>query len=125
MKINLTSVFVNNPIEAFSVYTEKLGFIKRMYMPEAWLAIVASPEEPEGTGLMLEPNTNPIARTYQEGLYQSGIPAMVFSVPDLQAEYERLKGLGIVFKQEPTKVDWGIQSVFDDTCGNFIMLIQP
>lgn len=124
MKINLVSVFVNDPREAFAFYTEKLGFIKRLYMPEAWLAIVASPDEPEGTGLMLEPNQNPIAKTYQEGLYQSGIPVIVFSVPDLGAEYERLKGLGIRFKKEPTKTDWGFESVFDDTFGNYIMLIQ-
>lgn len=64
MKISLTSVFVNNPNEAFKFYTEVLGFIERIYMPEAYLAIVVSSEDPDGTGLLLEPNNNPIAKTY-------------------------------------------------------------
>ena len=124
MKIALTSVFVDNPIEAFKFYTEVLGFIERVYVPEAYLAIVASPEEPGGTGLLLEPNNNPIAKTYQEALYKTGLPCIVFGVEDIQKEYERLKGRGVVFTQEPTKADWGTHAVFDDTHGNLIQLHQ-
>ena len=86
MKIGLTSVFVHDPIAAFKFYTEVLGFVKRMYMPEAWIAIVVSPEEPDGTGLLLEPNHNAIAKTYQKGLYKAGIPVIVFSAPDIYAD---------------------------------------
>src|SRR5688572_30828756 len=71
MKILLTSVFVDSPIDAFKFYTEVLGFVERLYMPEANLAIVASPEEPGGTRLLLEPNDNPIAKTYQEAIYDA------------------------------------------------------
>ena len=92
--------------------------------PDAWLAIVASPEEPNGTGLMLEPNSNPIAKTYQEALNKQGLPVIVFGVDDVQKEYERLKARGVVFTQEPTKSDWGTQAVFDDTFGNFIQIHQ-
>jgi len=42
----------------------------------------------------------------------------------VQAEYERLKDLGVKFRQEPTKTEWGTQAVFDDTCGNFIQIHQ-
>ncbi len=124
MKIGLTSVFVKDPNEAFKFYTEVLGFVKRLHMPEAYLAIVASPEDPEGTGLLLEPNNNPIASAYQSGLYQSGLPCIVFAVDDIHKEYERLKQRGVVFKSEPEKTDWGTQAVFDDTCGNLIQLHQ-
>lgn len=124
MKIALTGVFVNNPDEAFTFYTEVLGFIKKLYISEAHLAIVASPEEPEGTGLLLEPNDNPIAKTYQEGLYKSGLPVIVFSVEDIQKEFERLKTLGVVFRKEPTKTDAGIETIFEDNCGNLIQLYQ-
>jgi catechol 2,3-dioxygenase-like lactoylglutathione lyase family enzyme len=124
MKIGLTSVFVNDPNAAHKFYTEVLGFVTRLHMPEAYLAIVASPEDPDGTGLLLEPNNNPIAKSYQEGIYQSGLPVIVFAVEDVQKEYERLKGLGVVFTKEPTKTDWGTEAVLDDTCGNFIQLYQ-
>ena len=124
MKIKLTGVFVHNPIEAFKFYTEVLGFVKLMYMPEAYLAIVVSPEQPDGTALLLEPNNNPIAKTYQEGLFKEGIPAIVFGVENVQKEYERLKNLGVVFKNEPTTNEWGTEAIFDDTCGNLIKIHQ-
>src|SRR4051794_23953195 len=124
MKIALTSVFVDDPTKAFKFYTEVLGFAERLYIPDAWLAIVVSPEEPDGTGLLLEPNSNPIAKDYQTALYGNGLPVIVFGVDDVQKEYERLKGLGVAFFQEPTKSDYGTQAVFDDTCGNLIQIHQ-
>ena len=124
MKIGLTSVLVDDPGKAFKFYTEVLGFTERMYIPEANLAIVVSPEEPDGTGLLLEPNDNPIARPFQQGLYQQGLPVIVLSVEDVQKEYERLRNLGVVFSHEPTKTEWGTQAVLDDTCGNFIQIHQ-
>jgi predicted enzyme related to lactoylglutathione lyase len=124
MKIALTSIFVNDPLEAFKFYSQVLGFVERMYLPDASLAIVASPEDPEGTGLLLEPNNNPIARDFQEALYQQGLPPIVFGVENVQEEYERLKKLGVVFLQEPTQTEWGIQAILDDTCGNYIQIHQ-
>lgn len=124
MKIKLTSVFVDDPAEAFKFYTEVLGFIERLYIPQIQLAIVASPEDPEGTGLLLEPNSNPVARTFQEGVYQQGHPVIIFSVDDLQKEYKRLKNLGVRFRHEPTMTEAGIETVFEDTCGNLIQLYQ-
>ncbi|HKP51986.1 MAG TPA: VOC family protein [Chloroflexia bacterium] len=124
MKIALTSVFVDDPGKAFNFYTEVLGFVERMYIPEAALAIVASSEEPGGTGLLLEPNYNPIAKTYQEAIYKEGLPAIVFGVEDIHEEYERLKERGVVFRGEPAKTEWGTQVVFEDSCGNLIQIHQ-
>jgi predicted enzyme related to lactoylglutathione lyase len=124
MKIALTSVFVDDPVKAFKFYTEVLGFVEIMFIPEAALAIVASPEEPSGTGLLLEPNDNPVARTYQEAIYQQGLPAIVLGTDDVQEEYRRLKALGVDFRREPVKTEWGTQVLLDDTCGNLIQLHQ-
>jgi predicted enzyme related to lactoylglutathione lyase len=125
MKISLTSIPVHSPIEAFKFYTEILGFKQHTYMPEAYLAIVVSPEEPEGTALLLEPNENPVSKTFQEGVYKLGLPIIVFGVEDVQKEYERLRSLGVAFKQEPTKTEWGTQAIFEDTCGNYIQIHKP
>lgn len=124
MKIGLTSVFVNNPLEAFTFYMEVLGFLKKFYIPEANLAIVVSPEDPNGTALLLEPNDNPIAKTYQESIYKIGLPVIVFGVDNIQNEYERLKNRGVVFRKEPKKTEYGIETLFEDTCGNLIQLHQ-
>lgn len=124
MKISLTNVHVDDPIKAFKFYTEVLGFAERLYMPDANLAIVHSPEDANGTGLLLEPSDHPIARAYKEGLYEEGYPAIVLGVEDIQKEYDRLKKAGVAFTKEPTKTDWGFEAVFDDTCGNLIQLAQ-
>jgi predicted enzyme related to lactoylglutathione lyase len=124
MKISMTSVFVNDPLEAFTFYTEVLGFEKKMYMPEHNLAIVVSPEDAQGVTLLLEPNQNPIASTYQKGLYDSNIPCIVFGSDDIQKDYERLKAKGVVFRKAPTKTEWGTETVFEDTFGNLIQLHQ-
>jgi predicted enzyme related to lactoylglutathione lyase len=121
----MTSVYVDDPVgKAFTFYTDVLGFKELMYMPEAFLAIVVAPDDPTGVGLLLEPNNNPIAKSYQEAVYQQGLPVIVFGVPDVQAEYERLRERGVVFIQEPTTAEWGTTAVFDDTCGNLIQLHQ-
>jgi predicted enzyme related to lactoylglutathione lyase len=124
MKISLTNVYVDDVSKAFRFYTEVLGFVEKIHIPDAQLAIVASPEEPNGTSLLLEPNGNPIAQTYQEALYREGLPAIVFGVEDIQREYERLNEAGVVFTQEPTRTEWGTHATFDDTCGNFIQIHQ-
>lgn len=115
---------MEDTFKAFTFYTEVLGFAQRYYLPEGYLAIVASPEEPNGTGLLLELNSNPIAATYQKALYEANIPAIVFSVDNIEEEHERLKSKKVKFRQQPTQTDWGTEAVFDDTCGNLIKLLQ-
>ena len=83
---------------------------------------VVSPEAPEGTELLLEPNDNPAAKTFQKAIYDQGIPATTFAVKDVQKEYERLKNLGVAFDMEPTRAGPVTVAVFDDTCGNRIQI---
>ncbi len=124
MKIALTSVFVDDPDKAFKFYTEVLGFVRKLYLPEARLAIVVSPDEPRGTRLLLEPNDNPAGKAFQEATYQSDSPVIVFGVEDIHQEYERMKNLGVVFRKPPTKTEQGTDAIFEDTCGNLIQLFQ-
>jgi predicted enzyme related to lactoylglutathione lyase len=125
MKVALTSIPVNDPIAALKFYTEVLGFKEKMYLPDMLLAIVVSPEDPDGTAILLEPRGNLGSAEFFAGIYDAGLPVIVLGVDDVQAEYERLKALGVAFKQEPTKNEWGTQAVFDDTCGNYIQIYQP
>src|SRR5688572_15033336 len=116
VKIALTSVFVDDPNKAHRFYTEVLGFVTKMHIPDAFLGIVSSPAGADGTGLLLEPNGNLGADAFQKGVYEAGLPTIVFGVEDIHREYERLKGLGVVFRKEPTQTDYGIETVFEDTC---------
>ncbi len=126
MKIKLTSVFVSDQERALEFYTKVLGFVKKSDIKAGnfrWLTIV-SPEEPNGTELVLEPNNNPAAKSYQEAIHKQGIPATMFFVADIQKEYQRLKGLGAKFNMEPTKVTGSTIAQLDDTCGNLIQITQ-
>lgn len=124
MKIGMTSVFVDDPVRAFHFYTDVLGFIEKLFIPSKWISVVVSPEDPQGTSLMLEPNHNAIAKRYQLGLYKAGIPVIVFTTLDIKREYERLLGLGVKFRKEPVKTKDGIEALFEDGFGNIIMLHQ-
>jgi catechol 2,3-dioxygenase-like lactoylglutathione lyase family enzyme len=126
LRIVVTSVFVEDQDTALAFYTDVLGFVRKTDIPlgEARWITVASAADPDGVELLLEPNGNPVASTYQEGLKAQGIPATSFAVDDIAAEYKRLKGLGVHFTQEPMQMGPVTTAVFDDTCGNLIQLAQ-
>jgi glyoxylase I family protein len=125
MKIKLNSIVVDDQQKALDFYTGTLGFRKSEDFPVGeyrWLT-VASPEG-EGAELALEPNANPAAKTYQEALFEQGIPLTAFEVDDIQGEFVRLSDLGVVFTTEPTSAGPVTTAVFDDTCGNLIQIYQ-
>jgi catechol 2,3-dioxygenase-like lactoylglutathione lyase family enzyme len=124
MRINLSSVLVDDQDKALRFYTEVLGFEKKTEVPlgEArWLTVV-SPEEPDGTELALEPDAHPAAGPFKRALVEDGIPFTSFAVDDARAEYERLSALGVRFTQEPTDMQGVTTAVLDDTCGNLIQI---
>ncbi len=126
MRISLTSVFVNDQEKALAFYCDKLGFVKKNDIPmgEArWLTVV-SPEAPGGTELLLEPDANPAAKTFQAAVLEQGIAAAAFAVDDAKDEHERLQSLGVVFRTPPTDVGSAVIAVLEDTCGNLIQIYQ-
>jgi catechol 2,3-dioxygenase-like lactoylglutathione lyase family enzyme len=126
MRINLTSVLVDDQAKALKFYTEVLAFVKKIEMPMGefkWLTVV-SPDEPDGTQLLLEPDAHPAAKPFKKALFDDGIPATSFAVDDIQKEYERMSRLGVVFSMKPTKTGPVTVAVFDDTCGNRIQIVQ-
>lgn len=127
MRINLSSVMVEDQEKALKFYTEKLGFIKKTDMAVGeyrWLT-VTSPDGPDGVELVLEPMGFPPAREYQKALYSAGIPITAFISKDIQAEYNQLKARGVIFRSEPQAMGAITSVLFEDTCGNLINLVQP
>jgi catechol 2,3-dioxygenase-like lactoylglutathione lyase family enzyme len=124
VRINLTSVLVDDQEKALRFYTEVLGFVKKTEVPlgeHRWLTVV-SPEAPDGVELVLEPDEHPAAKPFKAALVADGIPFTSFAVADVQAEFDRLKGLGVTFTQEPTEMGPVTTAVLDDTCGNLIQI---
>ncbi len=125
MRINLTSVFVDDQRAALAFYTDVLGFTKHRDIPlgsDSWLTVV-SPQSPDGPELLLEPSSHPAVKHYRDALVEDGIPLAQFAVDDVVAEHARLTGLGVVFTLPPTDVGSAVVAVLDDTCGNLIQLV--
>lgn len=128
MKIKLNSVSIEEYDKALKFYTEVMGFVLKRDIPlgdgARWITVV-SPEEPNGTELLLEPNANyPAMKALKEALVKDGIPFTAFEVNDIQKEYERMKNLGVEFTMEPTNMGPTTVAILNDTCGNLIQIYQ-
>ncbi|MDQ0571006.1 catechol 2,3-dioxygenase-like lactoylglutathione lyase family enzyme [Variovorax paradoxus] len=125
MRINLTSIFVDDQDKALAFYTQILGFVKNQDFPVGkykWLSV----KSPEGgdTELSLEPNANPAALAYQQALMSQGVPAIAFESDNLEADVKRLREHGVRFTQDPADHGPVRLAVFADTCGNLIQVYQ-
>jgi catechol 2,3-dioxygenase-like lactoylglutathione lyase family enzyme len=126
MRIHLSNVFVDDQERALDFYTRVLGFSKKEDVPvgeDRWLTVV-SPDAPDGTELLLEPDSHPAVRPFKDALVDDGIPYTSFAVGDVRQEFERLRELGVRFTQEPVDMGPVTTAVFDDTCGNLIQIVQ-
>lgn len=127
IRINMTSVFVDDQARALAFYTDVLGFVPKSDIPRGefrWLTVVGS-EEPDGTELLLEPDQHPAAKAYASALVADGIPAASFAIDDVAAAYSDLSAKGVTFLQKPTTMGPVVTAVLDDTCGNLIQLTSP
>ncbi|EJY96058.1 VOC family protein [Staphylococcus arlettae] len=126
MKIVATSIFVEDQERARDFYTEKLGFELKhdIDMGDAKWLTVTEPKSNNPVEIVLEPNAHPVAKNYQLGLFNDGIPVTMFATSNLAEEYEALVARGVQFTTEPKEVEGINLAVFDDTCGNLIQLIE-
>jgi catechol 2,3-dioxygenase-like lactoylglutathione lyase family enzyme len=124
MRINLTSVMVDDQDRALRFYTDTLGFQLKHDIPmgEARWITVVSPDNPDGTELVLEPDGHPAAKPFKDALVTDGIPFTAFEVDDVRTEFDRLSGLGVRFTQQPAEMGPVVTAVLDDTCGNLIQI---
>jgi catechol 2,3-dioxygenase-like lactoylglutathione lyase family enzyme len=126
VRIAFTSILVDDQDRALAFYTDMLGFLPKTDFPVGdfrWITVV-SPDAPDGTELVLEPNVNPAALAFQTAMHEQGIPLTAFQVDDIAGEYARLREKGVVFTQEPTEAGPVTIALFDDTCGNLIQIFQ-
>ncbi|SNT25533.1 VOC family protein [Rhodococcoides kyotonense] len=126
MKIYISSLFVPDQDKALDFYTNTLGFVVKHEIPAGeykWLTIVSA-ENPDGPEVSLEPDVHPAVKPFKDALMEDGIPATSFMVDDVNTEYQRLTGLGVVFTQQPTEMGEMTLATFDDTCGNLIQIVS-
>ncbi len=123
LRINVTSVLVDDQDKALAFYTDKLGFTAKTDVPVGggarWLTVVDGHSDVE---LLLEPDAHPAAKAFKAALVADGIPLTSFAVADAQATYDELSRRGVVFTQPPTAMGPVTTAILDDTCGNLIQI---
>lgn len=124
MRIHLVSIPVQDPVHAHHVYVSKLGFESKEFDKEARLAIVVSPGEKPATQLLLEPCAGTFAEEYQRAAFQQNLPILILGARDLDSELERLRIAGVRLRPDLDRPDWGLTNLFEDSCGNLLMLQQ-
>ncbi|MEW1869772.1 VOC family protein [Streptomyces caelestis] len=129
IKVAMTSVYVDDVAKAHAFYTDVLGFETRTHVDPGGGAPFVTVGAKEGAQrdleLLLEPGRGPLAEPYRRAVREAGLPAIVFSVDDLRAEFERLRGEGVHFVQDPREQGPVLTALLDDTVGNLIQLVQP
>jgi catechol 2,3-dioxygenase-like lactoylglutathione lyase family enzyme len=126
IRVKLMSIMVNDQNRARTFYTEKLGFSIKHDIPlgeAAWLTLTA-PDDPKGVEILLEPTGHPASAPFQQALYNDGMPLVQLYTRDVAGEYARLTARGVQFKSEPKSMGPTKYVDFDDTCGNFIRLVE-
>ena len=126
MKVYITSVPVDNQSKALDFYTNKLGYQVKHDIPlgeNRWLTLTAK-DDPDGVELLLEPSDHPAVLPFKTAIFNDGIPYTSFQVNDLDAEFARLAELEVEFLMNPTAAGSVKMAVLNDTCGNYIQLIE-
>jgi catechol 2,3-dioxygenase-like lactoylglutathione lyase family enzyme len=127
LRIALTEIFVDDQARARTFYTGVLGLRVKtdaQYSDTArWLTVV-SPDDPNGTELLLSPATEP-AIALQESRRAAGSPAVSFVTDNCWETYNELRQRGAIFLSEPKQMGYGgTDAVFEDGCGNLLNLHQ-
>jgi catechol 2,3-dioxygenase-like lactoylglutathione lyase family enzyme len=129
VRVTLLTIIVEDQTKAHAFYRDILGFVTREDIDVGngarWITL-ASPEDPDGARVSLEPRGYPYVNDFQDALKANNVPLTAFMVADLQAEYRRLTDLGVEFRGPPSTGDAAMPAMatFDDQCGNWIMLYE-
>lgn len=124
IRCSLSSIIVDDQRKAEEFYVGKLGMRKVKDFPAGgarWLTVQAA--DGSGVEILLEPSGYDFSKEWQRSLYEHGIPLTSLGCDDVQAEYDRLTGEGVIFRGAPRKHgDFPTVAIFEDGCGNLIQL---
>jgi catechol 2,3-dioxygenase-like lactoylglutathione lyase family enzyme len=128
--VNMVGLYVRNQDEAVGFYVEKLGFRIHTDVRNGdfrWLT-VQHPDQPSFQLGLFVPGP-PVhdaatAQALREIVAKGAMPALVLEVDDCRAAYDRLRGLGVEFTQEPTERYGNVDAGFRDPSGNGWKMMQ-
>lgn len=128
--VNVVGLYVRDQDEALAFYVEKLGFLVHTDVRNGdyrWLTVQAADQPTFQLGLF-KPGP-PVhdaatAQTLREMVAKGAMPALVLSVDNCRAAYERLSKRGVEFTQEPVDRYGTVDAGFRDPSGNGWKMIE-
>jgi catechol 2,3-dioxygenase-like lactoylglutathione lyase family enzyme len=133
MITSITHTFINvlDQDQALDFYVNKLGLEVRTDAdlgPMRFLT-VAVPGQTIPEIVLMRPGApahdDETAEQIRELVAKGGVGTIILATDDCQAEYERLKALGVEFTQEPEQRFYGTDCGCRDPFGNPIRITQP
>ncbi len=124
LRINVTSVLVDDQAKALAFYTGKLGFRPGYDMPAGEYRWLTVGDDHSDVQLLLEPDAHPAAKAFKAALVADGIPCTQFAVDDVTLAHAELVQRGVVFTQPPIEMGPVTTAILDDTCGNLIQIVS-
>ena len=128
--VEVIGLYVRDQDEALAFYVDKLGFRVHTDVGNGdyrWLT-VQHPDQPSfQLGLFVPGPPVHDAATAQalKALVAKGaMPPLVLAVADCRAAFERMRGLGVEFTQEPVDRYGNVDAGFRDPSGNGWKMIQ-
>ena len=128
--IEMVGLYVRDQEEALAFYVEKLGFRVHTDVRNGdyrWLT-VQHPEQPLFQLGLFKPGPPVIdaatAQTLSAIVAKGAMPPLVLAVDDCRAAYERMRGRGVEFTQEPMDRYGTVDAGFRDPSGNGWKMIQ-
>ncbi|HEU5358749.1 MAG TPA: VOC family protein [Gemmatimonadales bacterium] len=128
--IEVAGLYVHDQDEALDFYVGKLGFKVHTDVRNGdyrWLT-VQHPEQPSFQLGLFAPGPpvldDATAQALRAIVAKGAMPPLVLTVADCRAAYERLKGQGVEFIQEPIERYGTVDAGFRDPSGNGWKMIQ-
>jgi catechol 2,3-dioxygenase-like lactoylglutathione lyase family enzyme len=129
--VSLATVWVNDQDESKAFYIDKLGFTEgadvTMGDGYRWLT-VCHPDHPELQLTLMKPGPpldDEDAAAFQHMLDKGSLGAVGLATDDCHKTYEELKAKGVTFIQEPADRPYGVEAVFRDNSGSWLVLVEP
>jgi catechol 2,3-dioxygenase-like lactoylglutathione lyase family enzyme len=128
--IQVVGLYVRDQDEALTFYVDKIGFRVHTDVRNGnyrWLT-VQHPEQP-GFQLGLFTPGPPVhdeatAQMLRAIVAKGAMPSLVLAVDDCRSAYQRLRGLGVEFVQEPVERFGTVDAGFRDPSGNGWKMIE-
>lgn len=129
--ISLVTVYVTDQDEAKKWYTEVLGFVETadVQMGEngfRWVT-VAHPDHRELEVTLMVPGPpldENLAEAIRRSLNSGTHGSLGLSTDNCRKAYEELSAKGVEFVQPPSDRPYGVEAVFRDNSGNWLVLVE-